>query len=61
MLYSKVDMLAFAIVSVAVALCSLAIKGTQWRSQKFWTGDQRPKASRTRGGMWEEVSSSPRV
>jgi len=35
MLYKKVDVLAFAIASVAVALCSLATKGAQWRSQEF--------------------------
>jgi len=35
MLYSKVDVLAFTVASVAVALCSLAIKGAQWRSQEF--------------------------
>jgi len=35
MLYSKVDVQAFATTSVAIALCSLVIKGTQWRSHEL--------------------------
>jgi len=35
MLYSKVYVQAFATTSMAVALCSLVIKGTQWRSQEL--------------------------
>jgi len=55
MLYSKVDVLAFTIASVAVVLCSLAIKGMQCRSQEVWI---RMKRWRRRGGMWGEVSPS---
>jgi len=40
MLYSKVDVHAFATANVAVALCSLVIKGTHWRSQKLWMGER---------------------
>jgi len=35
MLYSKVDLLAFAIASVAEALDICSINSTQWRSQEF--------------------------
>jgi len=47
MLYSNADVLAF--VAVAFDICSLAIKGTQWRSQEFWMGT-KPQSVK---GMWE--------
>jgi len=56
MLYSKVDVQAFATASVTVTLCSLVIKGTQWRSQELWMRDEKPKV--TRDGMWG-VRGSP--
>ena len=31
-LYSKLNVLAFAIASAAVVVCALVITGTQWRS-----------------------------
>ena len=44
-----IQTLAFVIASVAVALCSLAIKGMRWRSQEFWMGSKRRW---WQGGMW---------
>jgi len=42
-LYSKFDVLAFVIASMAVALCSMKNEGTQWHSQEFWTGTRDAK------------------